>query len=93
LTVRETAFEDIVAHRLHRGDEAEDQAGIASRVLVERFLLISHEGWLRLPLKLPPQRQPGFHDAAGTLPLSIEFLSDVSPSRRRGGKPSRESRR
>ena len=30
MTVREAAFEDTVAHRLHRGDEAEDQTGLAS---------------------------------------------------------------
>ena len=60
LTVGKTAFEDTVALRLHRGDEAKDQTGIASRILVERFLLISHEVGSS-PLKLPPPRQCAFN--------------------------------
>ena len=44
------------------------------------------------PLKLPSPRQPDFHGAPGTLPLSIEFLTDVSPTRRRGGVLSRNFR-
>ena len=63
LTVREAAFEDTVARRLLRGDDAKDQTGIASRVLTDRPLSISHEGWLRLPLKLPPPRQPDFEES------------------------------
>ena len=86
------ALKKISAYRAPRRKASDHQTGIASRVLVERPLSISHEGWLRLPLKLPPQRQPGFPDAPGTLPRSIKFLPDVFPTPRRGGELSRNFR-
>ncbi len=61
----EKALEGTATRRLLRGDDAEDQTGIASRILVERPLTISHEVGFS-PLKLPPPRQPDFPDATGT---------------------------